>query len=152
MPMTIDAYPTTYTRPAVAGAGDSIRRGRALFTAHCAPCHGPSGRGDGPAGAGLLQRPADLTASHTADNTPGDLYWRITHGLGLAMPAFGDRLSIRERWDLVNFVRTLATGRPLAASPTSARGEQGDVCLSRHGTKPILGCDARFPRLTAQRS
>jgi putative copper resistance protein D len=106
--MTIDAYPTTYARPAVSATPDSVRRGRALFAVHCAPCHGRAGRGDGPAGAGLLQRPADLTASHTADHTPGDLFWWITHGLGLAMPAFGDRLSDAERWDLVNFVRALA--------------------------------------------
>jgi mono/diheme cytochrome c family protein len=120
--MSIDAYPTTYTRPSVARTAESIRRGRALFAVHCAPCHGPAGRGDGPAGAGLVQRPADLTASHTADHTAGDLFWWITHGLGLAMPAFGDQLSATERWDLVNFVRTLSAGpAPSSASPTSAR-------------------------------
>jgi putative copper resistance protein D len=120
--MTIDAYPTTYARPAVGNTADSIRRGRGLFAVHCAPCHGPAGRGDGPAGAGLLQRPADLTASHTADHTSGDLFWWITHGLGLAMPAFGDQLSGTERWDLVNFVRTLTAGRaPPSASPPPAR-------------------------------
>ena len=90
-----------------------MRRGRDLFVTHCAVCHGAGGRGDGPAAAGLLQRPADLTASHTADHTPGDIFWWVTHGLGLAMPAFGERLSVEERWDLVNFVRTLA--RPLSA-------------------------------------
>jgi mono/diheme cytochrome c family protein len=34
------------------------------------------------------------------------------------MPAFGDQLSVTERWDLVNFVRTLTAGR---APPTSLR-------------------------------
>jgi putative copper resistance protein D len=68
----------------------------------------------------LLQRPADLTAPHTSDHTSGDLFWWITHGLGLAMPAFGDRLSPAERWDLVNFVRSLtADGQPPSTSPTS---------------------------------
>jgi putative copper resistance protein D len=118
--MSIDAYPTTYARPAVASTEDSILRGRALFADHCAPCHGPAGRGDGPAGAGLRQRPADLTAPHTSDHTSGDLFWWITHGLGLDMPAFGDRLSLAERWDLVNFVRSLTAGEPLpSTSPTS---------------------------------
>jgi putative copper resistance protein D len=109
--LTLDAYPTTYTRPAVAATEESIRRGHDLFAMHCAACHGPAGRGDGPGAAGLLQRPADLAASHTADHTPGDLYWWVTHGLGLAMPAFGDRLSAEESWDLVNFVRTLSATR-----------------------------------------
>jgi mono/diheme cytochrome c family protein len=31
------------------------------FATHCAACHGTSGRGDGPAAAGLTRKPADLT-------------------------------------------------------------------------------------------
>jgi putative copper resistance protein D len=116
--LTLDAYPTTYARPVVAPTPESIRHGRELFAAHCAACHGATGRGDGPAAAGLLQRPADLTASHTADHTPGDIFWWLTHGLGLAMPAFGDQLSTEERWHLVNFVRSLSV--PAAAG--SGRG------------------------------
>jgi mono/diheme cytochrome c family protein/putative copper export protein len=123
--MTIDAYPTTYSKPPLGSAADSIRRGRDLFAANCVPCHGPGGRGDGPAAAGLLQRPADLTAPHTADHTPGDLFWWITHGLGLSMPAFRGQLSPTERWDLVNFVRTLAQDRPAPAeaqpTPSTSR-------------------------------
>jgi putative copper resistance protein D len=106
--MTIDAYPTTYARPAVEPTPESVGRGRDLFLAHCAACHGASGRGDGPAGAGLLQQPADLTAAHTADHTPGDIFWWVSRGLGLAMPAFADRLSPEERWHVVNFVRALS--------------------------------------------
>jgi mono/diheme cytochrome c family protein len=36
---------------------------RSLFIRYCADCHGPSGRGDGPAAAGLRPPPADLTRS-----------------------------------------------------------------------------------------
>jgi mono/diheme cytochrome c family protein len=36
--------------------------GAPLFVRHCAACHGPEARGDGPAGKALLKRPADLTA------------------------------------------------------------------------------------------
>jgi putative copper resistance protein D len=120
--MSLDAYPTTYARPAVAPTPVSIERGRTLFSAHCAVCHGAAGRGDGPASGGLLQRPADLSAPHTADHTPGDLFWWVTHGLGLAMPAFGDQLSVDERWDLINFVRTLSAPARLPASETSDGG------------------------------
>jgi mono/diheme cytochrome c family protein len=35
--------------------------GKALFATYCAACHGETGRGDGPAAAGLPARPADLT-------------------------------------------------------------------------------------------
>ena len=36
-------------------------RGPDLFRAHCAACHGPEGKGNGPAGAALKTKPADLT-------------------------------------------------------------------------------------------
>lgn len=35
--------------------------GRALFDQFCVTCHGASGKGDGPAAAGLAKPPADLT-------------------------------------------------------------------------------------------
>lgn len=35
--------------------------GRALYDAYCLSCHGATGRGDGPAAAGLPHPPADLT-------------------------------------------------------------------------------------------
>lgn len=37
-------------------------RGPDLFRAHCAACHGPEGKGNGPAAAALRTKPADLTA------------------------------------------------------------------------------------------
>jgi mono/diheme cytochrome c family protein len=33
----------------------------AMFKSYCAPCHGVSGKGDGPAAAALNPKPADLT-------------------------------------------------------------------------------------------
>lgn len=41
--------------------------GPAMFVAYCAPCHGRTGRGDGPAAAALKRAPADL-ATLTARN------------------------------------------------------------------------------------
>lgn len=35
-------------------------RGAEVFATNCSSCHGPDGRGDGPAGAALDPRPADL--------------------------------------------------------------------------------------------
>lgn len=37
-------------------------RGPDLFRAHCAPCHGPEGKGNGPVASALKTKPADLTA------------------------------------------------------------------------------------------
>jgi putative copper resistance protein D len=107
--MAIDAYPTTYVRPAVPYTAISIARGLAHYRTHCARCHGPAGYGDGPAGAGLPRRPADLTARHAADHTVGDLFWWLGRGIPQSgMPGFADRLGDEDRWDVVNFLRTLA--------------------------------------------
>jgi len=110
-PLAVDAYPTTFRRSTVPYHTVSVASGAALYRAHCALCHGPGGRGDGPAGAGLPKLPADLTAPHTAQHTAGDMFWWLTHGIPASgMPPFGAVLSEEERWDLINFIRTLAAG------------------------------------------
>jgi putative copper export protein/mono/diheme cytochrome c family protein/peroxiredoxin len=109
-PLAVDAYPTTYLRPAVPYNVASIAHGLALYRTHCAVCHGPGGRGDGPDAAALPKRPADLTAPHTNDHTAGDMYWWLTHGLGTGMPGFAGALSADDRWDLINFIRALSAG------------------------------------------
>jgi hypothetical protein len=48
--------------------------------------------------------------------TDGELYWQITRGR-LPMPAFEDKLSDLERWQLVDYIRTFADISP--ASPPS---------------------------------
>ncbi len=114
--LAVDAYPTTYLRPAVPYAALSIAKGVHLYQQHCAACHGEAGYGDGPAARGLVKKPADLTAKHTADHTAGDIFWWLTHGIkGSPMPGFGDRLSAEERWDLINFLRVLAAAEQARA-------------------------------------
>jgi mono/diheme cytochrome c family protein len=39
----------------------SASDGPQMFQSYCSPCHGKTGRGDGPAAAALKTRPADLT-------------------------------------------------------------------------------------------
>ena len=41
-------------------------RGAQLFAAYCAVCHGPAGKGDGPAAAALVPPPTDLTGPRPA--------------------------------------------------------------------------------------
>ncbi len=105
----VDAYPTTYLRSAVPYQATSIANGLRLYQANCAVCHGANGYGDGPAGRELRPRPADLTAPHTGAHTAGDLFSWISHGIrGTAMPGFQEHLSETDRWDLINFLRTLS--------------------------------------------
>jgi len=84
----------------------SRARGKKLFAANCASCHGASARGDGPAGAALNPRPADLTVM-AGQHPDGDFAWKIANGRG-PMPAWNGQLSEKNIWDLVNFIQGLA--------------------------------------------
>ena len=46
---------------APAAADEALDQGKADFDKLCAPCHGVSGKGDGPQAAQLAKKPADLT-------------------------------------------------------------------------------------------
>lgn len=107
--LSVDAYPTTYRRPAVTYQAISVEGGLQLYGQYCVACHGLGGFGDGPAAAELKPKPADLTAKHTGDHTAGDLFWWLSHGKeNSAMPGFRDSLNEEARWDLINFLRALS--------------------------------------------
>lgn len=91
---------------------DSLARGKKLFEANCASCHGNSGKGDGPAGAALNPKPADLTAM-AGQHPDGDFAWKIANGRG-PMPAWKGVLNEAQIWDTVNFVQSLAPGKSKA--------------------------------------
>jgi putative copper resistance protein D len=109
--LSVEAYPETYRKPSVPYQAISVANGAHLFAAHCTACHGASGHGDGPQAASLALPPADLTEPHTALHTAGDIFWWLTYGKPPgAMPGFAAALGEDERWDLINFVRTLSAG------------------------------------------
>lgn len=82
--------------------------GEATFQQTCAACHGPTGRGDGPAAAALEFKPADLRADHVQGLSDGGLYYIVTHGrIERGMPAWEDALSEQTRWEIVRYLRTL---------------------------------------------
>lgn len=89
---------------------ESIAAGSAVFATNCVPCHGVSGKGDGPVGLTMNPRPADLSQhAMPGAHTDAQLYEWITNGFpGTRMPAFKSTLSDTDRWHLVNFMRTLA--------------------------------------------
>jgi mono/diheme cytochrome c family protein len=87
----------------------SIEKGRDLFLAQCAACHGRSAAGDGPMAAALTPAPSDLTAV-SGHHPDGDFFWKIEKGSG-AMPGFSGRLSDKEIWHLVNYIQSLEKAR-----------------------------------------
>ena|SRR5437667_1185716 len=102
------APPTAVNRPnPVAGNANATALGQKLYVANCMSCHGPSGRGDGPGGAALEKKPADLGARIRAGETDGALFWKITEGRS-PMVSWRGSLSETQRWELVNYIKTFA--------------------------------------------
>lgn len=89
------------------GANSRLVTGRDVYRARCAACHGPEGRGNGPAAAAMNPRPTDFAVvaqrQATTDSSVADV---IEHGRR-SMPAFGRMLTRVQMDSLVGYVKTL---------------------------------------------
>jgi len=98
--------PSAARKNPIAPSQESIAAGQKIYSKTCAMCHGKSGDADGPAVIELNIHPAKLSDPHLTTESDGSLFWKITTGRK-PMPAYGKRLSETDRWNLVNYVRTL---------------------------------------------
>jgi mono/diheme cytochrome c family protein len=95
-------------------SADASRQAMQLYAVNCLPCHGASGRGDGPVARYFREDPTaplpptDFTSDRVTKRTDGELYWIVANGEG-NMPAFGDELSERDLWLAVVAVRDVGT-------------------------------------------
>ena len=110
----------------------SMAQGKGLYVAGCMPCHGATGRGDGPAAAtlernGVHVHPGNLADPKMWQQTDGAIFWKLTEGM-TPMPAWRETLSEEQRWSVINYIRTLApkpasnpatTNKLAAAQPES---------------------------------
>ena len=90
----------------VPASKESVARGAALYTIDCRLCHGHKPAEPGPVGRHLTPPPPSPYQERMRNLSDADIYKRITLGFG-RMPPFQGKLSPRERWDLVNYLRTL---------------------------------------------
>ena len=59
------------------------RRGRRLYAANCASCHGTRGAGDGPGAASLVPAPSDLSAHEYSTARVADVLWNGVAGTAM---------------------------------------------------------------------
>ncbi len=94
----------------LAGTQAARAAGRETYLEHCAKCHGESGRGDGPEAAQYSVKPSDFTDRGRMNLlTDGEIFYKISEGRR-PMPAYKEKLSEQQRWQLVHFLRTFAAG------------------------------------------
>jgi mono/diheme cytochrome c family protein len=85
----------------------SITRGAELYDIHCKLCHGQTFEGNGPIAPFLANKPANLTSPVVHAKSDGSIFLTISNGVEGKMPPLNENLTVPERWDLVNFIRTL---------------------------------------------
>jgi mono/diheme cytochrome c family protein len=83
----------------------SLKNGERLYRSYCLPCHGETGKGDGPVAKKMVP-PQDLTSDYAKNLSDGYIFATIAGG-GVIMPAQKKGLSEKDIWDIVNFVRKL---------------------------------------------
>lgn len=86
----------------------NLEKGKSLFAAQCASCHGTYGAGDGPAGQGLNPAPTNFRNKDIMVGVaPFQAYNTIRLGIpGTSMRAFKE-LSDEEIWDVAFYVLSL---------------------------------------------
>ena len=104
---TLEPVPAEYAGRTNPLGADAATEGAKVFKANCETCHGPQGRGDGPAGQALDPKPRDL--SELQARVEDDyLFWRIAEGKpGTSMVAWKGILTDEQIWRAVAFIRTL---------------------------------------------
>lgn len=99
-------------RPAVATAAEP--KAPEKFVTFCVPCHGPSGKGDGPAAAALNPKPRNFgDGTYMNARTDAQLINVIKNGtaaekLSPVMVGYASMMNDQEIKDIVAFIRSLA--------------------------------------------
>lgn len=116
--------PPTATPPP---AAPRAHPGKAVYDRHCASCHGPAGKGDGPAAATLPIKPPPFTDGRLMNALPDEFLVTVISkgagrvGLAPQMPAFQPPLGDREIRDVIGYIRTMASPpyQPPAGPPVA---------------------------------
>lgn len=104
-------------------------RGRSRYEIFCGACHGLRGDGVTPIRQNFdLRPPPSLLEDRVRARPPGDLFRIASSGWGL-MPAYGQELTVEDRWAVVAYLRALQRsqdgvrlGELPAALQSEARG------------------------------
>jgi mono/diheme cytochrome c family protein len=94
-----------------------LAKGKEIYVAKCALCHGEKGDGKGPGAVNLPLKPADLSDAKMVAEMPGNFWvWRVSEGglvepfksKGSAMPAWKAELLMSDRWAVIAYAHTLS--------------------------------------------
>jgi mono/diheme cytochrome c family protein len=80
----------------------NLLAGAALYTEHCAVCHGLPGAAKSAIAEGMFPKPPQLfTGKGVTDDEPGETYWKVANGIRLTgMPGFVRTLKNDQLWQV----------------------------------------------------
>ncbi len=113
--MPIVLFLSTAVPKDVAAEKGDPKAGKAKYDLLCASCHGNTGKGDGPAAAALPTKPRNHTDGKYMNALPDKYLFDIIKGGGVGvgksplMPVWGGQLKDEEIWNVVAYIRELAT-------------------------------------------
>ncbi len=85
-----------------------VTYGQKLFQTNCAMCHGPEGKGDGPAGAGLNPKPRNLVAGGWKKGAGAIAHYQVLQeGLAGSSMASYAHLKSADRWAMVHYIESI---------------------------------------------
>ena len=93
----------------------ALQRGDLVFRNFCLPCHGATGKGDGPVIGRGYPPPPSLLSNRAMHMKDGQIFHIITYGQR-NMPAHGTQIAQEDRWKVILHIRTLQLPRPSAPS------------------------------------
>jgi cytochrome c oxidase cbb3-type subunit I/II len=152
IPRTAGKAPVWNNGLAVGEAERFARRGAEVFARDCAGCHGPAGRGDGPAAVALIPAPRNLTVARFSERRLSESLWNGVRGS--SMPSWND-LSAGDLRGLVAFLGTIASSEPESELKAEERlmaqdlfTKQCAVCHGPDGRGDGLSSSLLAPRPT----
>ena len=83
-----------------------IESGKNGYLTFCYQCHGPAYDGNGTVGQSFAPLPTDLKSPKVQNATEGYLFKHISFGGGRA-PALATTITIKRRWEIVAFIKSL---------------------------------------------
>ncbi len=99
------AKSAAHINPVTSFTKDELAEAGRLYNINCGVCHGEKGAGNGPI-AGKIGAVANLTQPDYVKMTDGTMFHSLTYGKN-NMGSYASQLDRKERWMIINYVRTL---------------------------------------------
>jgi len=115
-----DEFVTTFPFPITQ---DVILRGQERFNIYCSPCHGRLGDGEGMVVQRGLKHPPSYHIDRLREAPVGYFFNVITNGFG-AMFDYSDRVSVRDRWAIISYIRALQLSQNAKIDDVPAEARQ----------------------------